>query len=100
MRPLSVGVSETRNFADKEEVGLHALTLALEEELSGELGASTIDADLLGRELRLRPGDKVHKDTFDYVCQVTPHANSFLIGPAVINNNKGLWQCLDVVCVM
>jgi len=72
-----VGVSETRNFADKEEVGLHALTLALEEELSGELGASTIDADLLGRELRLRPGDKVHKDTFDYVCQVTPHANSF-----------------------
>jgi hypothetical protein len=73
----SVGLS--RNFAGKEEVGLHALKLALEEELSGELGASTIDADLLGRELRLRPGDKVHKDTFDYVCQV--YGNTCLYPP-------------------
>ena len=50
-------------------MGLHALKLALEEELSLDLGTRTIDVDMLGREMRIKPGDKVHKDTFDFVCQ-------------------------------
>ena len=58
-----------RNFTGKEEVWLHALKLALEDELAMELGDRTIDADTLGRELRIKNGDKVHKDTFDFVFQ-------------------------------
>ncbi|EKX55323.1 hypothetical protein GUITHDRAFT_99103 [Guillardia theta CCMP2712] len=54
-------------FRKKEQIDVHALKLALEEEL--KLHDKVIDVNVLKREMRLPDGFKVHRDTFEFLCR-------------------------------